>query len=396
MTELEQLCSEAVRRDVERNIECDPVDVALDKSLCNSRLVATQVKYLQRARTKLPSYYAARCIIPGRAFEQSSSEAAATAKQLGGGSVLDLTCGLGVDAWALSQRFARVVTLERDETLVAVARENFGRLGVTNVEVVHSSAEEYLARCEERFDWIYVDPDRRGADGSKRVVLEDCSPNIVALWGDLQRVSDNVAIKCSPMFDCDEAFRLFDGCSVEVVSVGDECKEVVIYASTVGRHSDRIGATSVGRGSVWLSREEARVGSRPSEFSPTKYSKLVVPDVALQKCRIVGEVLGAVCDVWSDNGYGFTTEEQLAAYDSQRHLCRIFAVEAIVEYEPRRLRRLLAQMGVVRAQILKRDFPYSVAQILKQLKLREGGVQQLAFTSVGGREWMVILENSKK
>ncbi len=399
--ELKILCEEQTRRDVDANIECDPNGVALDKSLCHSRLVATQVKYLQRALTKLPSYYAARCVIPSRAFEQSSGEAVACSKPISGESVLDLTCGLGVDSLALSRRFRRVVALERDEVLVALARENFRRLGVENIEVVHASAEGYLARCEERFDWVYADPDRRGADGSKRVLLEDCSPNILAVWSDLQRVSDCIAIKCSPIFDCDEAFRLFAGADVEVVSVGDECKEVVIYAPTSQTTKiEKIGATAIGRGTVWLDRAECVskievVETESFASAKNNYTHLLIPDVSLQKGRIARCVLGEVCDIWSDNGYGFATDEQLAGYDLQRHLSRVFAIESIHEYEPRRLRRVLSERGIRRADILKRDSPYGVKQIASQLKITEGGVCQLVVTKVCGRVYMVILSGKK-
>lgn len=118
-----------VRCAVEANRGRNPLEVALDKHLPHAALVATQVKYLARAAAKLPSYAAAGCILPPLAFEQASSEACAAHKQIGGGRLLELTCGLGVDTLYLSRRFERVVTLERSEVLAAVARENFRRLG---------------------------------------------------------------------------------------------------------------------------------------------------------------------------------------------------------------------------------------------------------------------------
>ena len=109
--------------------------MAKDRRVPHARLVATQVKYLARAAQKLPSYAAAQCILPPLAFEQASSEACAAHKRIGGDTVLDLTCGLGVDAFFLSRRFGRVVTLERNDVLARVAAENFSRLGATNIEV---------------------------------------------------------------------------------------------------------------------------------------------------------------------------------------------------------------------------------------------------------------------
>ena len=143
--ELSILCSAECYEAVKENIGRKPTDIALDRRIAHASVVATQVKNLQKCRTKLPSYYAVQAIVPTLAYEQSSSEECALRKRLEGESVLDLTCGLGVDAYALSKRFKRVVTIERNEVVAAVARENLRRLGAENIEVINSSAEEYLA-----------------------------------------------------------------------------------------------------------------------------------------------------------------------------------------------------------------------------------------------------------
>ena len=132
--EFDTLCRADVRRAVEENLGRDPLAVALDRRTPHAALVATQVKYLERARTKLPSYYAARCILPPRAFEQASSEACAAHKEPAGDTALDLTCGLGVDALALGRRFRRVVALERDPVLAAVAARNLRLLGAFTLD----------------------------------------------------------------------------------------------------------------------------------------------------------------------------------------------------------------------------------------------------------------------
>ena len=132
-----------LRQLTEENIGRDPNAVALDKRIAHAGLVATQVKYLQRARRKLPSYYEARAILPPLAFEQSSSEAAATRKSWRGDVCIDLTCGLGVDSFHLSRRFARVIAVERDAALARAAEINFRRLGADNITVVCTAAEEF-------------------------------------------------------------------------------------------------------------------------------------------------------------------------------------------------------------------------------------------------------------
>ena len=54
--DIEILLSKEVREAIERNIERDPAKVALDRGVPHAAMVATQVKYLQRARRKLASH----------------------------------------------------------------------------------------------------------------------------------------------------------------------------------------------------------------------------------------------------------------------------------------------------------------------------------------------------
>lgn len=378
--EYELLVGEAVTRAVAENLGRDPLEVALDARVPHARLVATQVKYLARAARKLPSYAAAQCILPPLAFEQASSERCAMHKCIGGGAVLDLTCGLGVDALALSRRFGRVVALERNPTLARIAQENFRRLGVANAEVVCTSAEEYLARTQERFDWVYADPDRRSATGRKLVRLEECSPSIPALLPAVRRVSGRLCLKNSPLFDVDEALRLFPQSRVEVVSFDGECKEVVVYDDGSG---PAVTATVLGEQDRSFSAPCDASVPLPGAFDPARYRWLTVPDVALQKARLVRIQLDGKADIWSDNGFGFSAERPEGA------IGRIFAIEGIEPYDPRRLRRELKGCG---ATIFKRDFPFAADEIMRRTGMHPGDGVRLAFTKIDGRFWTVRLK----
>ncbi|MBR5104946.1 MAG: methyltransferase domain-containing protein [Alistipes sp.] len=365
------LCSEECYEAVKANIDRKPTDIALDKRVAHASVVATQVKNLQKARTKLPSYYAVQAIVPTLAYEQSSSEECAERKQLEGESVLDLTCGLGVDSLALAKRFKRVVTLERNEMVAKVARENFRRLGAENIEVVCSSAEEYLATCTDHFDWCFSDPDRRGAKGEKLVRLEECSPNVVALMPTLKRIADKICIKCSPLFDVDEAFRLFGDCAVETVSLGGEAKEVNIYIDGSAPH---LTAVAVGIGEFSSSIEErnsARWSAQPSGLSQYRY--ITLPDVALQHSRMVAVAFEGKCDVWSNNGVALSVEKPEGV------LGRTFEVEAIYNIDSA-FKRVIKG---AKAEIYRRDFPMANAEICKRYRCSEGGKEKWCFTRIG-------------
>ena len=381
LNDLDILRTEEVRRAIEENIERDPAKIALSKGVPHAALVATQVKYLQRARRKLPALYEARCIIPPRAFEQCSSQESARRKPLAGGAVLDMTCGLGIDTMALAEHFERVVSIERDEVLAEVVRYNMSLLGIKNVEVVTASSEEYVATTTEHFDWVFVDPDRRSAEGKKMVCMEDCSPNVVALIPRLREISERVAIKLSPMFDCAEAFRLCSPAEVEVVSIGGECKEVNIYTNA---ECDMLRIAVIGDGE-WSFDHETMVAEPSAEaFTPTEYRYLLVPDVALQKARVAIAALKSHAAIWSNNGYAFARELPTEALPA-----RIFEIESIEPYRPKELKRKFKGEGV---EFMKRDCALSIDAVRRATGTRPGSERLIALTTIAGDTWVIEIK----
>lgn len=383
MKDTDILFSDEFRRSVENNLGRDPVRIALDKKLSHAALVASQVKYLRRAERKLPSYHAARCIIPPLAFEQSSSEETAAWKDFSGELCIDLTCGLGVDSFFLSKKFRRVVAVERNPELATIARENFRRLGAANIEVVNASAEEFLDGFGGGADLIYADPDRRNTEGCKMVRIGDCSPDITALMPRIKAASRRLVVKLSPLFDVNEVFRVFGPHTrAEVVSAGGECKEVVAETAD-DIETPSVRAVAVGTGEVeypfgdgWTAPDK--------KFTPERYRWLVVPDVSLQKARLAQRYFAEHMDwIGSENGYGFS------AGRPESVMGKSFGISSIEPFDPKGLKRRLKGAGVRSVDIMKRDFPLSAADIARQLGVREGGLETIAFTQAAGRLWQI-------
>ena len=379
--EIDIMMTEEFRQSVLRNIGRDPVMVALDKHVDNASLVATQVKYLQRAKHKLPRLYEAGCIIPPRAFEQSSSEESAGVKAISGGSLLDLTCGLGIDTISFSERFDRVVALERDEVLARVVRYNLGLLGIKNVEVVTTTAEDYLSGCKEYFDWIFVDPDRRSAEGKKMVRMEDCSPNVLEQMPHIERVADRLGMKLSPLFDVEEARRLFPSSEVEVVSIAGECKELNVYTKAQTEML-RIVIAGVGVWEYDFDKAKALPTTVPLDVEGARY--LIIPDVAMQKGRVAVAEFGRYAQIWSNNGYAFA-----GVLPEGRMPAKIYEIERIERYNPKQLKREFKGVGV---EILKRDTQLSVDAVRKATGMRAGSERMIAITSIESDVWVVHIK----
>lgn len=379
--DIDIMTTEEFRQCVLRNIGRDPVAVALDKHVDNASLVATQVKYLQRAKHKLPRLYEAGCIIPPRAFEQSSSEESAGVKAISGGSLLDLTCGLGIDTISFSERFDRVVALERDEVLARVVRYNLGLLGIKNVEVVTTTAEDYLSGCKEHFDWVFVDPDRRSAEGKKMVRMEDCSPNVLEQMPHIERVADRLGMKLSPLFDVEEARRLFPSSEVEVVSIAGECKELNVYTKAQTEML-RIVIAGVGVWEYDFEATTAQPTTAPLDIEGARY--LIIPDVAMQKGRVAVAEFGRYAQIWSNNGYAFA-----GVLPECRVPAKIYEIERIERYNPKQLKREFKGVGV---EILKRDTQLSVDAVRKATGMRAGSERMIAITSIESDVWVVHIK----
>jgi hypothetical protein len=368
---------------VERHLTDDPTRLALTLTgdRAQARMVCQQVKTLQRAREKLPSYHAARCVVPPLAYEQCSGETAAAMKTYTGRLCIDLTGGLGVDSLHFSRRFERVVAVERDPALAQIARHNFALLGVENVTVENSSAEAFLDAYDgPKAGLIYLDPSRRSED--RRVFrLEDCSPDVTALLPLLLRWGDRVAIKLSPLFDVDEAIRFFGPrlASVEAVSVGGEVKELLVELAE-SPEALQLGVRLAG-GGRWLFDPSARNERATGPWDEATH--LLIPDAAFYKMRLVDALFrrdyphaGIVCP--EKNGFAF------AGGTPEGFPGRSYRIEERMSYRPKHLKKWLAEKGIARINLLRRRFPFSSEEIKRALGVKEGGSTWLAFTAIAG------------
>lgn len=352
--EFEYLQTDQARNLIEQYIECDPLTVALK---IRNAAVATQIKNLQKCRTKLPTYYDARCVIPTISYQQSSSEAVASSKEYSGDTALDMTCGLGVDALALSRKFTRVIAVEIDPLRADIARWNFGLLSAKNIEVVCSSAQEYLAHMTEGVDLIYIDPSRRDEGGRSVYAIENCQPDVLQMLPQLRAKSREVLIKLSPLFDVEQAYRLFgDDVRCSVITLENECKEVVVEISPTPM-ADICLVAIIDAKVHRFCYPKHRIGDFCSTpiFNPLY---ICVPDIAFYKARMIGAAMQGHTRYCYTGGYILT--ETLP----ESFCGATYSIEEVMPYQPKVLRKRFKK-----AILHIRDFPYT----MEQIGIRQGG-----------------------
>jgi hypothetical protein len=395
------LTSDQIRQLIVQHLHEDPADFAIRHAGEDFpyALVSTQLKYLQRARLKLPSWYAVQAIIPALAYEQASSEATARLKRIEGQSCLDLTMGLGVDAHYLAQQVSSVVALEANVTLADIVRYNYTLLDQVKVAVHASSAETFVSTYRgPRFDWIYVDPARRDAQGARVQGLRQGQPDVVALHPRLRQLGRRLLVKASPLLDLQAAARLLPGvCKLSVHSVHREVKEVLIevdLASHAYLPPDHLPLSIVlsdgtltqsFRLSPWTQSDDLPAAS----FQP---SYLAEPDPAFYQAQCLPQLYQQYLSAWSAGlahpmGYFFS-----ATFPPETFPGRRFRLLQAWPYKPKALKQALKQAHLTHAHVMRRDFPLSVKQIRQQLALPEGGHQYLICSTWQGKKWAWLAE----
>ena len=379
---------------VEKHLGEEPAGLAL-RLKCGrdrARLVCQQVKYLGRAKTKLPSYHSARCIIPPLPYEQCSSEAAAASKRYGGRLCIDLTGGLGVDSYYFSRSFDRVITVERDPVLARVERYNFDRLDAGNITVENTSAEAFLAAYSGlKADLIYLDPARR-SEGERVFLLQDCSPDVVGLMPLLLEKAQRVLIKLSPLFDVQEALRVFAGhvSKLEIVSIGGDVRELLVEL-TPRPEKTEVGVNRNGEQRFVFRPGDISRGADEIGSAPEEYPFLLIPDAAFYKGRLVAALFRQYFPelhrhLSGQNGFAFARELP------ESFPGRAYRIIGGEPYSPKRLKKKLKEQGVKRINLLRRDFPHSSEEIKQALGVREGGTEWFAFTEIGGKPMVFRVE----
>lgn len=338
-----------------------------------------QIEGWQLARKKLPRWAQADGLLwfpPRLSMEQCSSEATALYKRgiverllpedqrLG---MADLTGGFGIDFSYMAPLFRRSVYVERQEGLCEIARHNFPILGLPQAEVV----QDDCTQTSLQVDLVFMDPARRDAAGRKTVAIEDCTPDVVKMQDDLLAKARFLVIKLSPMLDITQALRALHGVrEVHVVSVRGECKELlfVLEAGYEGEPCFHCANLGTGDASLCCSEEERQTAPRLTLAGvPEVRGYLFEPNSSVLKAGCQDRL----CDIYGLEKLHPNSNLFLAPSPVLSFPGRQFRIEAVSDFGKKGLKSILS--GVSQANLAVRNFPASVADLRKKLKLREGG-----------------------
>ena len=340
----------------------------------------------------------------------------------------DLTGGFGVDFSFTSCAFASATYVERNAQLCHMVEHNLPLLGIDNAKVVCADAVDYLSTLDMQ-TMIFLDPARRDQHGAKTVMLADCTPDVVQLLPQLLKKSRFTMLKLSPMLDWHKAVEDLQGTvrEVHIVSVGGECKELLLVLSEEIESELKVfcadleagggsGETGLSGGSSGSSSSSCSSFSSepsspihpstpslsaflfvyaPGSSCPAPNSKLKTqnskflhePNASIMKAGCFDELAAAygVSPV-SRNSHLFLSAEPVDGFPG-----RSFSIERVTTLNKRELRQALA--GIEKANIATRNFPLSVAELRKRLKLKDGGDVYIFATTTAEDEHLLLISH---
>ena len=318
--------------------------------------------------------------------------------------------------------------VERQAHLCEVAKENFERLGLKNaivkngdgIEVLHSflpkkddaaSADDSLGIIYDQplsllktklgLKLIFIDPARRDDAGNKVVSLKDCTPDVTVLQEEMLSKADYVIIKLSPMLDWHRAIsELSHVREVHIISVSNECKELLLVLSVRNmgdmeassadgevKHAGNLRIYCVNDAQSFvcdeLDMESSPVRIAPPVLEDMQY--LYEPNASLMKAGCFG-VLSDRYDarMLSKNSHLFVSQAPIEAFPG-----RSFRIIAISSFNKKELKRHLS--GITKANIATRNFPLSVAELRKRLKLKDGGETYIFATTLSDESHVLVI-----
>ena len=294
----------------------------------------------------------------------------------------------------MARGFQKAVYVERLPHLCEAARHNFQLLGLENTEVVCGDGVEYLKNLPSPFRppsprTIYLDPARRDENGKKTYAISDCTPDVVALKDLLLEKAGRVMIKLSPMLDWHKAVDdLGEVVEVHIVSVDNECKELLLVLAKNPAAPLRVVCANI--------RHDAE--TELFEFFPSNDNLsiplfptlrerdfLYEPNASIMKAGCFAEV--AHCfgvQPTGSNSHLFLSPQFIPDFPGRK-----FQIEKVTSMNKKELKHAIG--GLTKANITVRNFPLSVAELRKRLKLADGGDTYIFATTLGEKDHVLLI-----
>ncbi|MDD3036854.1 SAM-dependent methyltransferase [Bacteroides sp.] len=350
----------------------------------------TQIAGRQVATEKIPSWKKIEDIWYPKhlSLEQCSSETTARykARLIQGESLVDLTGGFGIDCSFLATRFRSVIYVERQEGLCEIAAHNFPILGLDHISIKNEDGVAYL-KTMLPVDCIFIDPARRNEHGGKSVAISDCEPNVAELEELLLKKANKVMVKLSPMLDLSLALKELQFTQeVHIISVNNECKELLLILGQTPSKDIPIHCVNFstkGEQEFAFSREQEQYSKCVYTDALAQY--LYEPNASLLKGGAYKSLSSAYhISKLHPNSHLYTSDSLIRNFPG-----RVFHIKKYCSFNKKEIKETLG--NIEKGNISIRNFPASVGELRKRIKLSDGGSDYVFATTLNNEKKLLIL-----
>ncbi|MEN3324264.1 class I SAM-dependent methyltransferase [Mariniflexile soesokkakense] len=339
--------------------------------------IIEQIEAKKRCEKKLPTWFDTKKIYyPNKLnIEQTSSEITAQYKSslISGESIFDLTGGFGVDSYYFSKAFKTVEHCEINKDLSEIVTHNYKQLTVQNITTHTVDGIEYLKTSNKTCDWIYIDPSRRHDNKGKVFFLNDCLPNVPEHIDLLLQHSKNILIKTSPLLDFLVGINELKYVkTIHVVAVNNEVKELLWTLENGFTGNISIKTINLKK----YDNEFFNFSLENEKTATSTYSKpltyLFEPNSAVLKAGGFDSISTQLNVFKLHKHSHLYTSDTLIDFPG-----RCFKIEDIIPYNKKDFKKL----AIDKANISTRNFPETVDQLRKKLRIKDGGNCYLFFST---------------
>lgn len=304
-------------------------------------------------------------------------------------NVLDMTGGLCIDTFYISQRVANVTAIELDQTIATVSAHNMAAFA-PNVTVINADSTQYIKDTQSRFDIVFIDPARRGTNNKRLFGMTDCAPDVVALLPEIKRIAHTLYIKASPMIDISQSISDLGNLvsDVWVLSINNECKELLfkVILNADKQPSYSIHTINFENSNTQHFSVDSGIHQSPvTIYNTDTCTHLYEPNSSIMKAQLFDSLSHKYnLPQLQKNSHLYIGENLITHFPG-----RCFSIIKIIPFNNKETKKISSEYPQINVSV--RNFKLSADELKKKLRVKDGGQYYLFGTTLHTNSAVLII-----
>ena len=144
------------------------------------------------------------------------------AKRLSCNTIVDIGCGVGMQAIEFARMCKNVIAVEIGSRKIEYAKANAAEAGIKNIQFLNMDALEAMSKIKHA-DTIFWDPERPSSESER--TLESFRPPFGIMTDSMKKITKDFAIELPPQI----SIKLIPGCELEYISLDFAINRLTAY-----------------------------------------------------------------------------------------------------------------------------------------------------------------------